>query len=149
MSDTAMRALSFARLADDTSVASSTANNVQGPGRGSVQLEPRFARLEEDTTLDVPAGYYASILLKLVGHDDAYRYYAWWVMAGRNGQDKVAIVYNYTGEDTIRVDLPIGVPLTRAVLQQRLQEFLHGQSELEGKPPKIVPDDEGLIDGTG
>lgn len=144
MSDSAMSTLGYAEPGDGPPITSS-ANTAQDP----IRPDARFSRIEEDITLVVPAGCYASVLLKLVGHNNDHRYYAWWAMVGRSGEDEIAIAYNYTGEDTIRVDLPTGVPLSRRELQRQLTGFLHLQGELEGKPPIIVPDDDGLIDDGG
>ncbi len=101
-----------------------------GPG-----LQPTITRLDGDVELVAPPGCCASVVLKLVSRDDGHRYYSWWAVVGRNGMDRLAVSYKYTGEDTIRMDLPEGVSLSAASLQPFLTAYLAG----EGTEPPDTP----------
>ena len=103
--------------------------------RARATQPPTITRLVSDVELTPPRGYSASVLLKLVSRDDGHRYYAWWAMAGRYDRDTIAISYKYTGEDTIRVDLPEGMPLSAASLQPHLTAYLTS----EGIEPPDTP----------
>jgi hypothetical protein len=102
------------------------------------ELKPYIERIEGDTDLVAPPGCYASVLLKLVHRDDGHRYYSWWAVAGRHGMDAISVPYKYTGEDTIRFDVPEGMPLSAQSLQRHLDAFLEGQQEAEGDTPVII-----------
>jgi hypothetical protein len=101
-------------------------------------LKPKITRLKSDITLVAPKGCHASVLLKLVDRVDGSRYYSWWAMVGRYDMDKIAISYKYTGEDTIRCDLPEGMPLQAAVLQRHLVRYLKSLQDAEGDTPIII-----------
>jgi hypothetical protein len=110
------------------------------PPRGSPTkraLQPRVMRLDSDVELIAPPGYRASVLLKLVDRDDGHRYYSWWAMAGRHDMDKVAVPYKYTGEDTIRFDLPEGMPLSAEALEPHLVAYLASEGLEPSDPPVI------------
>jgi hypothetical protein len=97
--------------------------------------QPTITRLAGDVELIAPPGCCASVVLKLVGRDDGHRYYSWWAVVGRNGMDKLSVPYKFTGEDTIRMDLPEGVSLSAASLQPFLTAYLAG----EGNEPPDTP----------
>src|SRR5262249_41422972 len=99
--------------------------------------EPRIALLDHDIELTAPRGFHVSVLLKLVNRDDRHRYYAWLAMVGRKGSE-VSVSYRHTGTETIRCDLPDGVPLSAKSLERPLTEFL--ARELAGPPPIIIED---------
>lgn len=98
-------------------------------------LQPTITRLAGDVELVAPRGFCASVVLKLVDRDDGHRYYSWWAMVGRHGMDTVAVSYKYTGEDTIRMDLPEGMPLSAESLQPHLTAYLAS----DGTEPPDTP----------
>jgi hypothetical protein len=98
---------------------------------------PRFTRVRGHLKLVVPADCSVSVILKLVDHDDDNRTYAWWMLVGRYNQDTLSVSYKFTGEDTIRCDIPEGMPLSVKVLERRLAVFLDDEDLEEGKPPII------------
>jgi hypothetical protein len=98
-------------------------------------LQPQVTRLVADVDLVAPQGFTASVLLKLVSRDDTQRLYAMWAMAGRHDVDTCVVPYKYTGEDTIRVDLPEGMPLSAEALAPHLTAFLAS----EGNEPPGTP----------
>ena len=100
--------------------------------------EPRISRLEHDIELVAPRGCHASVLLKLVNRDDRHLYYAWLAMAGRAGSE-ATVSYRHTGGDTIRCDLPDGVPLSARSIEPHLRKFF-ASAEVAGPPPVIVED---------
>jgi hypothetical protein len=97
---------------------------------------PRFTRVEGDIKLVVPPDCDASLILKQVGHDE-HRYYAWWLLVGRYDQDAMTVSYKYTGEDTLRCDIPNGIPLSAMSLQPHLAKFLKSEGTQEGDTPII------------
>jgi len=99
--------------------------------------EPRITRIDRDLELVAPRGCHASVLLKLVNRDNRHRYYAWLAMVGRAGSE-VSVMYRHTGADTIRCDLPFGVPLSAKSLERHLRQFL--AAEVAGPPPVIIED---------
>src|SRR5262245_50791331 len=78
------------------------------PPRAAKPPVPIVSRIEADVELVAPQGCYATVIVKLVDRDDEHRYYSWWTLVGRNDMDKIAVRYEFTGEDTIRFDLPDG-----------------------------------------
>jgi hypothetical protein len=94
---------------------------------------PRLSRVTSDLELSAPLGFQASVILKQVAHSDR-RFYAWWLLVGRYDQDALVVPYKYTGEDTIRCDLPEGSELSAAALQPYLAEFLKSEGTEEGEP---------------
>src|SRR5262245_59096693 len=102
------------------------------------QPKPKITRLERDVELVAPRGCHASVLLKLVDRDDGHRYYSWWAVVGRHDMDSVSVSYKYTGEETIRFDLPDGIPLSAESVQPHLTRFLARRHEGPGDPPIII-----------
>jgi len=100
-------------------------------------LKPRISRLEGDVELVAPPGYHASVLLKLAHREDGHRYYSWWAVVGRHDMDSLAMSYRYTGEDTIRFDLPDGMPLSARSLQPHLRNYLASDGTEPSDPPII------------
>jgi hypothetical protein len=103
-------------------------------------LKPYISRVKNDVRLVAPPGCYASVLLKLVDREDGRRYYSWWAMAGRHDADNVCVPYKYTGEDTIRFDLPLGMPLSESRIQSHLAKFLKDERSSADEPPIIIRD---------
>lgn len=99
---------------------------------------PRFTRLEGNLTLEAPDGYLASAIFKLIGHDGVRRIYALWLLVGRSEHDRVAVPYKFTGEDTIRCDLPSGNLISITALEPHLRKFLETDGFLGGGPPAIA-----------
>ena len=97
---------------------------------------PRFTRVRKSLKLVVPSDCAASLILKEVGHDE-HRYYAWWLLVGRDDQDAMTVSYKFTGEDTLRCDIPIGATLSAAALQPYLAKFLKSEGTQEDDPPII------------
>lgn len=95
-------------------------------------------RLTRSIKLVAPPGCHASVLLKLVHRDDGHRYYSWWAVVGRHDMDSIAVMYRYTGEETIRFDLPEGVALSADSLQPHLTRFLADQHEADDDTPIII-----------
>lgn len=94
---------------------------------GKPAYRPTVTRVTGDVELIAPEGCRASVLVKLVDRDDGHRYYAWWAMVGRNAMDACSVRYKFTGEDTIRFDLPDGMPLSAEALQPHLAAYLANQ----------------------
>jgi hypothetical protein len=117
----------------------SSAGGNRGNGAGG-RFKPHISRLSNDVRLVAPPGCYASVLLKLVDREDGRRWYSWWAMAGRHDMDNVCVSYKYTGEDTIRFDLPFGMPLSESALQSHLAQFLARERDFADDPPIIIRD---------
>lgn len=99
-----------------------------------------FSRVNGDLDIVVPPHCRASVLLKLVERDERHRYYAWWLVVGRHDLDEVSVHYRYTGEDTIRFDVPQTAVLSSSSLQPLLAEFL----AQDGTMPPHTPIIKGL-----
>lgn len=97
---------------------------------------PRFSRVRKSLKLVVPDDCDASLILKDVGHDE-HRCYAVWLLVGRDDRDAMSVSYKFTGEDTVRVDIPQGGILSAAALQPHLAKFLKSEGTLEDAPPVI------------
>jgi hypothetical protein len=111
----------------------------QSGGAPRKRAEPRLSRLDRDIVLVAPRGCHASVLVTLIKRDDRHRYYAWLAMVGR-GVGDVTVSYRHAATDTIRLDLPDGVPLSAKSLEPHLAQFLASTSELDGPPPVIIED---------
>jgi hypothetical protein len=111
----------------------------EGPCVDESALRPTVTRIDRDIELVAPPGCSASVVLKFVGSHDGSRYYTWWAVAGRDNMDTVAIRFRYSGEDTIRFDLPEGMPLSAESLQPHLATYLASVDPPppQGKPPII------------
>jgi hypothetical protein len=98
----------------------------------SGSVEANVTRITADLTLTAPPGCRASVLLKLVGNDTEAmtRSYVWWVVAGRDDFDAVAVEVRTEG-DILRIDVPENQPLSTQYLQQVLNAW---------KDPKLPPD---------
>jgi hypothetical protein len=79
------------------------------------------------------------MILKQVAHNKN-RYYACWLLVGRYDQDAVSVRYKFTGEDTLRCDIPNGTVLSAAVLQPHLVKFLKAEGTMPEGPPVIIGD---------
>ena len=71
---------------------------------------------------------------KVAAHDDARRF-AYWLLVGRFDQDAVEMRYKFTGESTLRCDVPFGAPLTPDALQPYLEDFLESEGTEPDGPP--------------
>ena len=97
---------------------------------------PRFSRVRKSLKLEVPLDCDASLILKQVRHDE-YRCYAVWLLVGRDDQDAMSASYKFTGEDTVRVDIPNGGIISAGALQPHLAKFLKSEGTEEDAPPVI------------
>ena len=102
-------------------------------------LQPTITRLTSDVDLVPPPGCGASAVLKGVNRDNGHRYYTWWLVVGRSGEDAMSMPYKHDGADMIRIDLPEGMPLSATGLQPYLTAFWAKQS--------LEPDDTPIIKG--
>ena len=82
----------------------------------------------------------ATLLLKEVAHDTSRRF-AYWLLVGRYDHDCMSVRYKFTGESTVRCDIPDSAMLSPVALQPYLAEFIEG----EGHEPEGPP----VIDGKG
>lgn len=99
---------------------------------------PRLTRILQDLEVTAPADCDMSVILKLVAHDRDHRRYAWWLVVGRYGHDALkGVTYKFTGEDTIRCDLPAGLGLSASTVEPYLAEFLTKEG-YEDDPPPVV-----------
>jgi hypothetical protein len=97
---------------------------------------PRFTRVRKSLKLVVPPDCDASLILKQVGHDER-RYYAWWLLVGRNDREAMTASYKFTGEDTVRCDFPAGATLSAAALSPYLAKFLKREGTQQDPPPVV------------
>ena len=111
-----------------------------GPVESTSDATCGFSRVDRDLEIVVPPHCRASVLLKLVERDERHRYYAWWLVVARHDLDEVAVRYRYTGEDTIRFDVPATAVLSSAWLQPLLADFL----AQDGTMPPHTPIIKGL-----
>src|SRR5215831_3955905 len=74
-----------------------------------------------------PRGFHASVLLRFVtlSKKDGHRHYSMLVMVGQNDTNKVSACFKFTGEETVRFDLPPGTPLSAASLAPALQQYVN------------------------
>jgi hypothetical protein len=77
------------------------------------------------------------VILKLVAHD-TYRRYSCWLLVGRYNEDATTLRYRFTGEDTLRCDIPRGGVLSAAAMQPALVKFLKGEGSEPEDPPIII-----------
>lgn len=101
---------------------------------------PRFSRITDDVVVTPPDGYRASLILKEVAHDTS-RHFAYWLLVGRHDQESMSVRYRFTGESTLRCDIPDAAMLSAVVLQPHLAEFLDSEG--------LEPDGPPVIDGKG
>lgn len=94
--------------------------------------QPTFTRLTTNVELTPPVGCIATVVLKQIAHSEGTRYYKWWLMVGRNGDDASSVHYKHTGEDMIRCDIPTGMPLSEDALLPGLKAFWAKQPNLPG-----------------
>jgi hypothetical protein len=83
----------------------------------------------------------ATVVLKEHARDEKHRYYMWWIVVGRNGEDAFSVHYKHNGEDTIRCDIPEGSVMSTVVLQSALRAFWSKQD--------LEPDGTPIIGGGG
>jgi len=95
---------------------------------------PRFSRITRNLKLTPPEDCKASVIFKLVAHDDARRF-AYWLLVGRFDQEALEMRYKFTGESTLRCDVPFGAPLTPDALQPYLEDFLDSEGTEPDGPP--------------
>ena len=97
----------------------------------------RFTRITRSLQVMAPPDCDASVILKQVAHNK-YRYYAYWLLVGRYDHDAMSVRYKYTGEDTVRCDIPHGQMPSSAALLSHLVKFLHGEGAQNDGPPVII-----------
>jgi hypothetical protein len=98
---------------------------------------PRFSRITRSLDVVAPIDCQASLILKQVAHDK-YLHFAPWLLVGRYDQDALSVPYTFTGETTIRCDLPCGTVISMAALQPFLAKFLKSGGTLSDPPPTIT-----------
>jgi hypothetical protein len=104
---------------------------------------PRFSRITHSLDVVAPQDCCASVILKEVAHDSRRRYYAMWLFVGRYDQDAMSIRYKYTGEETVRCDIPAGAVISAAALQPYLVKFLNSENKEPEGPPVIIGKGQG------
>lgn len=107
------------------------------PGKPSLAAAPRLSRIVKNIDLVPPPDCIASLVLKQVAHD-TYRYYACWLLVGRYDVDALNVKYKYTGENTIRCDIPQDGEVSLVALQPYLVTFLDAEGKEPDGPPVIV-----------
>jgi len=105
--------------------------------RPAPRQSPVITRITQDLDVVAPHGCRASVLFKLVDHDDGHRYYDWWLVVGRRGAEMMSVKYKADGADTIRVDVPDGMQLSADTLQPHVTAFLKSEGTLPAAPPTI------------
>jgi hypothetical protein len=98
---------------------------------------PRFSRITQDVVVTPPADFNASLILKEVAHDTSRRF-AYWLLVGRYDQEFMSVKYRFTGESTLRCDIPDPEMLSAVALQPYLAEFLDGEGLEPDGPPVII-----------
>ena len=93
--------------------------------------------MRRSVKLVVPPDCEASVILKQVAHDDKHRYYMMWLLVGRYDREAISVSYRFTGEDTIRCDIPNMQLISASELQSRFVEFWQDEPDLDDKPPII------------
>src|ERR1041384_8795405 len=99
---------------------------------------PRLKHVRRSVAVAPPRGYDASVILKQVAHDDKHRYFACWLMVGRYDREALSVPYRYTGETTVRCDIPCGSVISAAALQPHLVKFLKREHTQPDPPPVII-----------
>lgn len=107
------------------------------PGKPSLAAAPRLSRIVKNVDLVPPPDCIASLVLKQVAHD-TYRYYACWLLVGRYDVDALNVKYKYTGENSIRCDIPLDGEVSLAALQPHLEAFLAAEGKEPEGPPVVV-----------
>lgn len=105
----------------------------------SVSAPPSLlvSRVEDSGDVEVPEGYCASVLLKMVDRVGAAGglgevIFAWWLVVGRAGMLSIAAPYEHDNLFTVRFDVPAGVELSTAYLLEHLRA---NWKSLGGLPP--------------
>lgn len=93
-------------------------------------------------SLVAPRGFRASVLLRFVNKKDGHRHYSILTVVGQNDTNRVTTYFKFTGEETVRFDVPSGVPLCATSLAPALQQYVQqvvpaGQ---RGNDPPIIDD---------
>jgi hypothetical protein len=99
---------------------------------------PRLKHIRRNVSVAPPRDCDASVILKQVAHDKRHRYFACMLMVGRYDRDALKVPYEFTGETTVRCDLPTGSVISAAVLQPHLVKFLKAEGNLPDPPPIII-----------
>jgi hypothetical protein len=97
---------------------------------------PRLSEVTHNLDVIAPRDCDASVILKLVAHDKN-RIYALWLLVGRHEEDAISVPYRFTGEDTIRCDIPHGAAVSAAALLPHLVKFLNSKGWENDGPPII------------
>ena len=114
-----------------------TARRAASNGKSPSKLVPRLSQITKSLDVIAPEDCFASVILKQLDHDRV-GYYAVWLVVGRYEQEALQVHYKFTGEHTVRCDVPNGVSLTISTLQPYLAKFLKGQPTLSDDPPTII-----------
>ena len=105
----------------------------------------KFERVTADIdSLVAPRGFRASVLLRFVGlsKKDGHRHYSMLAMIGQNDTSRVSLCFKFTGEETVRFDLPDKTPLSAASLAPALQQYVKQSISVDqqGLEPPIIDD---------
>lgn len=123
--------------AKDSAARLGARTNKKKPGKPSLAAAPRLSRIVKNIDLVPPPDCIASLVLKQVAHD-TYRYYACWLLVGRYDVDALNVKYKFTGENSIRCDIPLDGEVSLAALQPYLETFLAGEGKEPDGPPVVV-----------
>jgi len=86
-----------------------------------------------------PADCCATVLLREVGHDDERkeRYFAWWLVVGRDGATALTVPYKFDGAFTLRFDIPDDTLLSTDYMQDALTTWWKTDQHLPPDTPII------------
>lgn len=100
-------------------------------------------RVMQHHRISPPPGCHASVLLKQVAHEQStpgnpgQRIYVCWVIASRHSVKAASVAYEHDGVDTIRIDVPAEIDLSRSYLEQQLRAFYEKDPTLPPETPVI------------
>src|SRR5262245_23811261 len=105
----------------------------------------KFERVTADiASLVAPRGFRTSVLLRFVGLNkkDGHRHYSMLAMVGQNDTSRVSVCFKFTGEETVRFDLPDKTPVSAASLAPALQQYVKQNIvvDQQGLDPPIIDD---------
>jgi hypothetical protein len=130
-----------------TSAMRKSAPRIAGKEARPVEDKPareiKFQRLTADVyPLVAPRGFRATVLLRFVNKKDGHRHYSILAMVGQNDASKVNTAFKFTGEETVRFDVPSGVSVCASSLVPALQQYVRQNipAEQRGNDPPIIDD---------
>lgn len=101
----------------------------------------QVTRIKTSLEITPPPGYFASVVLRLVGHSTAppEDQFQIWVMAGRHAELATTVPYRFDGAFAVRIDLANGDPFSEDFLLAELKKWLAQQPNppLPTDPPVI------------